>query len=50
MEIEKISKVEIIDNQEVDVVLKSGGKPTYQHIYREAAVVYWDNVAPEFQG
>lgn len=23
--------------------LKSGGKASYQHIYREAAGVYWDN-------
>ena len=43
MEIEEISKVEILDNQEMYVVLASGGKPMYQYIYREAAEVYWDN-------
>ncbi len=43
MEIEEISKVEILDNDEMCVVLASGGKPMYQHIYREAAEVYWDN-------
>jgi len=43
MDIELISKVEILDNEEMYVVLASGGKPMYQHIYREAAEVYWDN-------
>ena len=43
MEIEDISKIEILDNEEMYVVLGSGGKPMYQHIYREAAEVYWDN-------
>jgi hypothetical protein len=43
MDIELISKVEILDNEEMFVVLASGGKPMYQHIYREAAEVYWDN-------
>lgn len=43
MEIEEISKVEVLDNEEMYVVLASGGKPMYQHIYREAAEVYWDN-------
>ena len=43
MDIEIISKVEILDNEEMYVVLASGGKPMYQHIYREAAEVYWDN-------
>ena len=43
MEIEEISKVEILDNEEMYVVLASGGKPMYQHVYREAAEVYWDN-------
>jgi hypothetical protein len=43
MDIELISKVEILDSEEMYVVLASGGKPMYQHIYREAAEVYWDN-------
>ena len=43
MEIEEISKVEILDNEEMYVVLASGGKPMYQHVYREAAEVCWDN-------
>jgi hypothetical protein len=40
---EEISKVEILSNEEMYVVLASGGKPSYQHIYREAAEIYWDN-------
>lgn len=43
MEIEEISKVEILDNKEMYVFLASGGKPMYYHIYREAAEVYWDS-------
>lgn len=43
MEIEEISRVEILENGEMYVVLASGGKAMYQHIYREAAEVYWDN-------
>lgn len=49
MEIEEISKVEIRDNEEMYIVLASGGKPMYQHIYREAAEVYWDNEAKGFK-
>jgi len=43
METEAIAKIEILDSNEMYVVLASGGKPMYQHIYREAAEVYWDN-------
>lgn len=43
METEEVSKVEILDNDEMYVVLASGGKPMYQYIYREASEVYWDN-------
>jgi hypothetical protein len=43
MEIEAISKVEILDSGELFVVLSSGGKPMYQHVYRAGAEVYWDN-------
>ena len=43
MKTEVISKVEILDSKEIHLVLVSGGKPMYQHIYREAEEVYWDN-------
>ena len=43
MEIEEISRVEILGNEEMYVVLAGGGKPMYQYKYREAAEVYWDN-------
>ncbi len=49
MEIEVISKIEVLDNEEMYVVLASGGKPMYQHIYREAAEVYWDNERKGFK-
>lgn len=31
------------------VVLAGGGKPKYQHIYREAAEVFWDNAVKGFK-
>ena len=49
MEIEEISKIEILENGEMFVVLASGGKPMYQYIYREAAEVYWDNEVKGFK-
>ena len=49
MEIETISKVEILDNEEIYLVLSSGGKDMYQYIYREAADVYWDNDRKAFK-
>lgn len=49
MEIEEISKIEILENGEMFVVFASGGKPMYQYIYREAAEVYWDNELKGFK-
>lgn len=49
MEIEEISKIEILENGEMFVVLASGGKPVYQYIYREAAEIYWDNEVKGFK-
>ncbi len=49
MSIEEVSRVEILENDEMLVVLASGGKPAYQHIYREAAEVYWDNERKAFK-
>ncbi|ARD21392.1 MULTISPECIES: hypothetical protein [Shewanella] len=40
---EVIERVEILENNQLIVVLASGGNPRYQHIYREGAEVYWDN-------
>lgn len=48
MNSEEISKVEILKNGEMLLVLASGGKPMYQYIYREAADVYWDNERKAF--
>jgi hypothetical protein len=49
MEIEAISKIEILESGEMFVVLASGGKSTYRYIYREAAEVYWDNERQGFK-
>jgi hypothetical protein len=39
---EVIESVEILENGQLILVLASGGNPSYQHIYREAAEVKWD--------
>jgi len=49
MTTEEISKIEILDNNEMYVVLASGGKPGYELIYREAAEVYWDDERKGFR-
>ncbi len=49
MEIEEISKIEILESGEMFVVLATGGKPMYQYVYREAAEVYWDNKIKGFK-
>lgn len=46
---EYIGSIEILDSNELVVVLKSGGKPSYQLIYREAAEVSWDNQLKAFK-
>src|SRR3569832_1065893 len=42
MNTEVISTVELLDDGELLLQLKSGGKPSYQYVYRAAAGVYWD--------
>ncbi|MBA6251594.1 hypothetical protein [Colwellia sp. MB3u-55] len=44
-----IEKVEILKNDQLFVVLASGGKPDYQYIYREAAEVNWDDELKAFK-
>lgn len=39
---EIISEVRVLDSGKLLLTLKSGGKNSYQSIYREAAGVYWD--------
>jgi Integron Cassette Protein Hfx_Cass5 len=43
MKEEIVRVVEILDSGELFLKLESGGDPSYQYIYREAAAVYWDN-------
>lgn len=42
MDIEVISKVEGLPSGELILILRSGGNPQYQYVYRGAAAVYWD--------
>ncbi len=49
MVIEKISKIEILENGGLCVVLESGGSPLYQYVYREAAEVCWDSEKSAFR-
>jgi hypothetical protein len=39
---EIISRVEILPAGEIILILKSGGKRSYQYIFREGKGVYWD--------
>ena len=43
MKKEVIDKIEILKTGELLLALESGGDPSYQYIYREAAGVHWDN-------
>ncbi|PTY38432.1 hypothetical protein BGP77_12025 [Saccharospirillum sp. MSK14-1] len=49
MIVEEISKIEILENGEMYLVLSSGGKEEYHNIYREAAEVYWDRERKAFK-
>jgi hypothetical protein len=40
---ELISVVEILEDGQLLLRLKSGGRPSYQYVYRAAAGVYWDS-------
>ena len=46
---EVIEKVEILENGQLIVVLASGGKASYQYIYREVAEVSWDDNLKAFK-
>ena len=47
MDAEVLAKIEASDGT-VRLALKSGGKPSYQYVYRAAKGVYWDNEAGVF--
>ena len=42
MDSEIINKIEVTDSGELLLGIKGKGNPMYQHVYREAAGVYWD--------
>ena len=47
---EEIVKIEVLDTNELQLVLGSGGNASYQHVYREARGVYWNNDVGAFRG
>ena len=47
MKKEIVNVIEILDSGQLLLKLESGGNPSYQYVYREAAGVYWDN---DFKG
>lgn len=49
MNTEIINRIEILDSGELILILESGGDAGYQHIYREAAEVYWDKELKGFK-
>lgn len=42
MEVEAISKVEMLSSDELILVLRGGGQPFYQYVYRGGEAVCWD--------
>lgn len=48
--IEEIVTVEVLQSGELRLILGSGGRAMYQHIYREARGVNWDKEAGAFMG
>ena len=47
---EEIVKIEMLDTNQLQLVLASGGDSSFEHIYREAKGVYWDDDAGAFRG
>jgi len=46
---EIVNHVEVLETGELLLCLKGGGKPSYQHVYREAAGVSWDDARGGFK-
>ncbi len=46
---EIVSNIEITDEGEIVITLESGGEASYQHVYRAAAGVYWDQERKAFR-
>lgn len=40
---EQVEKICVADTGDILLQLASGGKPSYQYVYRAARGVYWDN-------
>lgn len=43
MELKIITDVYLNNSKELLLILEGGGKSMYQHVYRSASGVYWDN-------
>lgn len=48
MALETVSNISITDEGVIVIALESGGKPSYQYVYRSAAGVYWDQDGKAF--
>ena len=49
MILETVSNIEIAADGLLMLRLEGGGKPSYQHVHRAAAGVYWDQEAGAFK-
>ncbi|WP_127347363.1 hypothetical protein [Pseudidiomarina mangrovi] len=49
MDRETVNSIEVLDTGELFLGLEGRGKPMYQHVYREAAGVYWDETRSGFK-
>lgn len=45
---EQVEKISIEGDGEILLQLTSGGRPSYQYVYRAARGVYWDNTRQGF--
>lgn len=49
MILETVSNIEIAADGQLMLKLEGGGKPSYQHVHRAAAGVYWDQSTGAFK-
>jgi hypothetical protein len=49
MTLETVSNIEITNEGVIVIALEGGGKPSYQHVYRAAAGIYWDQDGKAFR-
>jgi hypothetical protein len=49
MTVETVSNIEITNEGVIVIALESGGKPSYQYVYRAAAGINWDQNGKAFR-